>query len=50
MGCGAIAPILAIGALDLTRRAADLLARFAEELDQALVAADYRPLGSGESA
>jgi len=42
--CGAIAPILAIVALDLSRRGRDRLAHFSDELDRALVEADHRPL------
>jgi hypothetical protein len=41
---GAVAPILAIVALDLPWRGRDRLAHLADELDWALVEADHRAL------
>src|SRR5262249_61782938 len=39
---GAVAPVLAVVALDLPRRGRDRLAHLADELRRALVEADYR--------
>ena len=44
---GAVAPVLAVVALDLARLGGDRLAHFADELDRALVEADHRPLRVG---
>src|SRR5882724_9639639 len=44
---GAVAAVLVIVPLELTRLGRDRLANLADELDRALVEADHRPLGVG---
>src|SRR4029077_16557913 len=47
---GAVAPVLAVVALDLSRRGRDRLAHLADELDRALVEADHRSFRIGRFA
>ena len=47
---GAVAPVLAVVALDLSRRGRDRLPHLADELDRALVEADHRSFRIGRFA